>query len=77
MSLACGVSHFMSLLRLVNLTWREACSTFPSVPSVRLLGTFRKLDPKQIRYGLDRYYANEHDENFVRLLKKPFGKLEE
>src|SRR6185295_7679741 len=41
MSLACGVSHFMGLLRLVNLTWREACSTFPSVPSVRLPATFR------------------------------------
>jgi hypothetical protein len=41
MSLACGVSHFMGLLRLVNLTWREACSTFPSVPSVRLPDAFR------------------------------------
>jgi len=40
-SLACGVSHFMGLLRLVNLTWREACSTFPSVPSVRLPSALR------------------------------------
>ncbi len=43
----------------------------------RLLGTFRKLDPREIRYGLDRYYSNEHDENFLRLLKKPFRKLDE
>ncbi len=43
----------------------------------RLLGTFTKLDPKDIRYGLDRYYPNDKDEDFMRLLKKPFQKLEE
>lgn len=42
----------------------------------RLLGTFRKLDISEIRYGLDRYYPNEKDEDFVGLLKKPFQKLE-
>lgn len=42
----------------------------------RLLGTFKKLDPKEIRYGLDRYYPNEKDEDFVALMKKPFQKLE-
>lgn len=42
----------------------------------RLFGTYRKLDPGQIRYGLDRYYPNEQDENFLLLLRKPFGKLD-
>ena len=42
----------------------------------RLLGTFNKLDPKEIRYGLDRYYPNEKDEDFVALMKKPFQKLD-
>jgi hypothetical protein len=28
----------------------------------------------QIRYGLDRYYPNEHDENLLMLLRKPFQK---
>jgi sterol desaturase/sphingolipid hydroxylase (fatty acid hydroxylase superfamily) len=42
----------------------------------RLLGTFMKLEPKDIRYGLDRYYPNEKDEDFIQLLKKPFKKLD-
>jgi sterol desaturase/sphingolipid hydroxylase (fatty acid hydroxylase superfamily) len=42
----------------------------------RLLGTYQKLDPSQIKYGLDRYYPNEEDENFFLLLKKPFSKME-
>jgi sterol desaturase/sphingolipid hydroxylase (fatty acid hydroxylase superfamily) len=41
----------------------------------RIFGTFKKLDPKDIRYGLDRYYPNEKDEDIVALLKKPFQKL--
>ena len=42
----------------------------------RLFGTFKTLDPKEIRYGLDRYYPNEKDEDLVALLKKPFQKLD-
>jgi len=42
----------------------------------RLLGTFKKLDARQIRYGLDRYYPNDKDEDFLTLMKKPFGKLD-
>jgi sterol desaturase/sphingolipid hydroxylase (fatty acid hydroxylase superfamily) len=38
----------------------------------RLFGTYRQLEPSQIRYGLDRYYPNEQDENFWMLLKRPF-----
>lgn len=42
----------------------------------RLFGTYKKLEPKDIRYGLDRYYSNEKDEDFVQLMKKPFQKLD-
>ena len=42
----------------------------------RLFGTYKALDPKEIRYGLDRYYPNEKDEDLVALLKKPFQKLD-
>lgn len=41
----------------------------------RILGTFRKLDPGQLKYGLDRYYPNEKDEDFISLMKRPFQKL--
>jgi sterol desaturase/sphingolipid hydroxylase (fatty acid hydroxylase superfamily) len=43
----------------------------------RLLGTFKVLEPKDIRYGLDRYYPNERDEDFVHLMKRPFQKMKE
>jgi sterol desaturase/sphingolipid hydroxylase (fatty acid hydroxylase superfamily) len=42
----------------------------------RILGTFMKLDPKNIRYGLDRYYPDEKDEDVMALLRKPFQKLD-
>ncbi|MBD0297897.1 MAG: sterol desaturase family protein [Flavisolibacter sp.] len=42
----------------------------------RLFGTFKQLNPTDIRYGLDRYYPNEHDENFMMLMRKPFQKPE-
>lgn len=42
----------------------------------RLLGTFMRLDTREIRYGLDRHYPNEKDEDFISLLKKPFQKLD-
>lgn len=41
----------------------------------RLFGTFKKLDSSQIRYGLDSYFPNEKEENFMMLLRKPFGKM--
>ena len=41
----------------------------------RIFGTYKTLDPKELRYGLDRYYPNEKDEDLVALLKKPFQKL--
>ncbi|SHE97017.1 sterol desaturase family protein [Flavisolibacter ginsengisoli] len=52
-------------------------SNYGAVFSVwdRLLGTYKKLDAAQIRYGLDAYYANEQDENLGMLLKKPFQEM--
>ena len=38
----------------------------------RLFGTYHYLDPQNIRYGLDQYYPNEEDENFMLLMKHPF-----
>jgi sterol desaturase/sphingolipid hydroxylase (fatty acid hydroxylase superfamily) len=49
-------------------------SNYGAVLSIwdRAFGTFRRLDPVDIRYGLDRYYPNEEDENFLMLMKQPF-----
>jgi sterol desaturase/sphingolipid hydroxylase (fatty acid hydroxylase superfamily) len=41
----------------------------------RLLGTFMKLEPSKLKYGLDRYFPNEKDEDFSALMKRPFQKL--
>ena len=40
----------------------------------RLLGTYSHLDVKELRYGLDRYYPEEKDEDIMTLLTKPFKK---
>lgn len=64
----------------VHHHWKQPYtdSNYGAVFSIwdRLLGTFKKLDLKDIRYGLDRYYPNEKDEDFVALMKKPFQKLD-
>lgn len=54
-------------------------SNYGAVLSIwdRLLGTFKKLEPGAIRYGLDWYYPNEKDEDFVQLMKSPFCKMED
>lgn len=51
-------------------------SNYGAVLSIwdRLLGTFLKLEPNKIVYGLDKYYPNEEDENFNKLMKGPFKK---
>jgi sterol desaturase/sphingolipid hydroxylase (fatty acid hydroxylase superfamily) len=41
----------------------------------RLFGTYQQLDPSQIRYGLDRYYPNDEDENLGMLMKRPFADI--
>ena len=64
----------------VHHHWKQPYtdSNYGAVLSVwdRLLGTFMNLEPREIRYGLDRYYPNEKDEDFLMLLKKPFQKLD-
>ncbi len=40
----------------------------------RMFRTFATLPPSQIKYGLDRYYPNEKDEDFLSLMKDPFVK---
>lgn len=42
----------------------------------RMLGTFRHLPPKDIVYGLDRYYDNKADEEIATLMKSPFKNAE-
>jgi sterol desaturase/sphingolipid hydroxylase (fatty acid hydroxylase superfamily) len=53
-------------------------SNYGAVLSIwdRLLGTFEQLDAGKIRYGLDRYYPNELDENIGMLMRKPFTKID-
>lgn len=40
----------------------------------RALGTFMKLDAKDIRYGIDRHYPNGKEEDFLLLMKHPWIK---
>jgi sterol desaturase/sphingolipid hydroxylase (fatty acid hydroxylase superfamily) len=62
----------------VHHHWKQPYtdSNYGAVFSIwdRILGTFSKLDTKEIRYGLDRYYPAEKDESLGHLLKKPFQK---
>ncbi len=64
----------------VHHHWKQPYtdSNYGAVFSIwdRLLGTFSSLDIKQVRYGLDRYFPEEKDEDVLTLMKKPFGKLE-
>jgi sterol desaturase/sphingolipid hydroxylase (fatty acid hydroxylase superfamily) len=65
----------------VHHHWKQPYtdSNYGAVFSIwdRLLGTFSSLDINQVKYGLDRYYPAEKDEEVMTLLKKPFQKLEE
>jgi sterol desaturase/sphingolipid hydroxylase (fatty acid hydroxylase superfamily) len=64
----------------VHHHWKQPFtdSNYGAVFSIwdRLFGTFKKLDPGEIHYGLDRYYPAEKSENVLALLKKPFQKLD-
>jgi sterol desaturase/sphingolipid hydroxylase (fatty acid hydroxylase superfamily) len=53
-------------------------SNYGAVLSIwdRLFGTYEQLEPSDIKYGLDRYYPREQDENLSMLFKRPFGKIE-
>ena len=60
----------------VHHHWKQPYtdSNYGAVFSIwdRLFGTFSTLDIKEVRYGLDRYYPAEKDEEVMTLLKKPF-----
>jgi sterol desaturase/sphingolipid hydroxylase (fatty acid hydroxylase superfamily) len=60
----------------VHHHWKQPYtdSNYGAILSIwdRLLGTFKKLSPGEIRYGIDRDYPNEKDEDFISLMKKPF-----
>lgn len=65
----------------VHHHWKQPYtdSNYGAVFSIwdRLLGTYKELDPSKIRYGLDRYYDNERDEDFLSLMKDPFIKKQQ
>lgn len=65
----------------VHHHWKQPYtdSNYGAVFSIwdRLFNTYLELDKSKLRYGLDRYYSNDKDEDLVSLMKKPFGKLEE
>jgi sterol desaturase/sphingolipid hydroxylase (fatty acid hydroxylase superfamily) len=65
----------------VHHHWKQPYtdSNYGAVFSIwdRLFGTYMQLDKSKLRYGLDRYYSNEKDEDLASLMKKPFIKLEE
>lgn len=64
----------------VHHHWKQPYtdSNYGAILSIwdRLLGTFTRLAPQEIRYGLDRYYPNDRDEDFLQLMKQPFRKLD-
>jgi sterol desaturase/sphingolipid hydroxylase (fatty acid hydroxylase superfamily) len=65
----------------VHHHWKQPYtdSNYGAVFSIwdRLFGTYMQLDKSKLRYGLDRYYSNDKDEDLASLMKKPFIKLEE
>lgn len=64
----------------VHHHWKQPYtdSNYGAVFSVwdRLLGTFSHLDVQELKYGLDKYYNEEKDEDFKELLIHPFKKTE-
>lgn len=75
-----GISYlFVSPnMHKVHHHWKQPFtdSNFGTALSIwdRMLGTYRELDPAEIKYGLDRYYDNSRDEEFVPLMQSPFYK---
>lgn len=43
----------------------------------RMFGTYSFLETRELRYGIDKNFPEEKDENIIKLLMKPFQKLEE
>lgn len=65
----------------VHHHWKQPYtdSNYGAVFSIwdRLFRTYLELDKSKLRYGLDKYYSNDKDEDLASLMKKPFMKLEE
>ena len=65
----------------VHHHWKQPYtdSNYGAILSIwdRMLGTFKHLQPSQIKYGLDRYYPNEKEEDVMRLMKSPFTKQDD
>lgn len=65
----------------VHHHWKQPFtdSNYGAVFSIwdRFFNTYMELDKSKIKYGLDKYYSNDKDEDLVMLMKKPFIKLEE
>lgn len=64
----------------VHHHWKQPYtdSNYGAVFSIwdRLLSTYTELEPSKIKYGLDRYYDNAKDEDFLTLMKDPFVRKE-
>lgn len=62
----------------VHHHWKQPFtdSNYGAVFSIwdRLLGTYRHLDINELRYGIDRDFPEEENENVLTLLKRPFIK---
>lgn len=62
----------------VHHHWKQPYtdSNYGAIFSVwdRLLGTYKYLEPQQLRYGIDKDYPEEKDESFAQLMKNPFQK---
>jgi sterol desaturase/sphingolipid hydroxylase (fatty acid hydroxylase superfamily) len=78
-----GISYVLVSpnMHKVHHHWKQPYtdSNYGAVFSIwdRVFGTYLELDKSKIRYGLDKYYSNEKDEEIISLIKKPFQKLEE
>lgn len=81
-----GIDNAMSYVFIspdmhkVHHHWKQPFtdSNYGAIFSIwdRLLGTYKKLEPQHLRYGIDKDYPEEKDEDFLMLLKKPFQKKE-
>ncbi len=62
----------------VHHHWKQPFtdSNYGAVFSIwdRLLGTFMKMDVKDLRYGIDRDFPEEKEEDLWALMKRPFEK---
>lgn len=60
----------------VHHHWKQPYtdSNYGAIFSVwdRLLGTYKHLEPESLRYGIDKDYPEEKDEDFAQMLKNPF-----